>query len=731
MSVHVHHLTGCAPEPLAHYLKALGILRVLCKPDPRVRGWWSGESFHLATRLDRQEMLRFFLEDYSPTPILGPWGARSGFFDTPSERAAREAQDEIIDADLPRLQPMQEAIQRIRNCMVRHGIAEKPGGREKEAFMRLLRRELPERDREWLDACVLLGESASYPALLGTGGNEGSGSYSSNFLQVIVETIIERRWDLLLPEALEAQAVQAKPNVLAGQFLPMATDPPNGGNGFRGGLAMNPWDYMFCLEGACTFIPSAARYEAVGSGVRATAPFVARSAAAGYGSAAEGEKNRGEQWFPLWSRPATYPEIRGMIAEGRSRVGRAGAGRPVDFGRAIARLGVARGITAFQRYGYIERNGQSNLAVPLGRWPVSAQPHVDLLDQVAGWVQSLARAARAGHAPASVARHAQACEEAMLAVTRPGAGARHWRALLVALGEAEAALPRSPRFTAERRLRPLPRLSETWVHAAAEDRPELRLAVALAGQFGPDSEGRLDRSWTVRRNFLPLAEPCDGRRPRFAGILRQAETACIANDLAADATALVNRRIQEAGRHGWPRLPLVPIPGTEATAHDLAQLLAGELDEALILSLARAFMAVGWRGRFRWQSPAAAGASYARDLGPHGLFVLAYHWAPLSLVPGAAPIAVPLDPTPLARLIAGDLPRATEAVCRRLTAAGLPPYMRTAVGDAPSARRMAMALAFPVGPHTIRHLARSFTRVSSDPGGAADSNNPEQEMQIS
>ena len=29
MTLHLHHLTGCSPVPLAHYLKALGILRLI------------------------------------------------------------------------------------------------------------------------------------------------------------------------------------------------------------------------------------------------------------------------------------------------------------------------------------------------------------------------------------------------------------------------------------------------------------------------------------------------------------------------------------------------------------------------------------------------------------------------------------------------------------------------------------------------------------------------------
>ena len=46
--IHVHELDGCAPTPLAHYLKALGILRLVAEQaDEHARGWWEGNHFRL------------------------------------------------------------------------------------------------------------------------------------------------------------------------------------------------------------------------------------------------------------------------------------------------------------------------------------------------------------------------------------------------------------------------------------------------------------------------------------------------------------------------------------------------------------------------------------------------------------------------------------------------------------------------------------------------------------
>src|SRR3546814_10180666 len=66
-------LGGCTPTPLADYLKALGVLRLLTARDPQVRGAWRGEVFVLRTAFGREEVEGFFLNDYQPTPVMAPW----------------------------------------------------------------------------------------------------------------------------------------------------------------------------------------------------------------------------------------------------------------------------------------------------------------------------------------------------------------------------------------------------------------------------------------------------------------------------------------------------------------------------------------------------------------------------------------------------------------------------------------------------------------------------------
>ena len=63
------------------YLKALGVLRLVSEQtDPKARGCWRDGVFVLETRLDRDGLAQFFLEQYSPTPLLAPWNGGSGFY---------------------------------------------------------------------------------------------------------------------------------------------------------------------------------------------------------------------------------------------------------------------------------------------------------------------------------------------------------------------------------------------------------------------------------------------------------------------------------------------------------------------------------------------------------------------------------------------------------------------------------------------------------------------------
>lgn len=75
-------IKGCSPEPLASYLKALALFRLVAEQkDAVARGWWGNDLFYLESELDEDGLVKFFLEEYCPTPIVAPWNGGSGFYE--------------------------------------------------------------------------------------------------------------------------------------------------------------------------------------------------------------------------------------------------------------------------------------------------------------------------------------------------------------------------------------------------------------------------------------------------------------------------------------------------------------------------------------------------------------------------------------------------------------------------------------------------------------------------
>jgi CRISPR-associated protein Csx17 len=125
--MHIHALEGCAPTPLAHYLKALGVLRLVAEQaDPDARGWWEGERFRLATVLDEVSLVAFFAETCSPLPVFNPWGGRSGFYAGGPEKSARQALEAIEVSTQPRLEEYRTAIAVTREVLEESFHGQKP-----------------------------------------------------------------------------------------------------------------------------------------------------------------------------------------------------------------------------------------------------------------------------------------------------------------------------------------------------------------------------------------------------------------------------------------------------------------------------------------------------------------------------------------------------------------------------------------------------------------------------
>lgn len=786
MTLHLHHLKGCAPVPLAGYLKSLGLLRIVHEQaDDKVRGWWQDEHFCLLSALPREELENFFLRSYEPTPLLSPWNRGSGFFGEadpglgPLEsstaprfdrfrqgiRAARMlldrmahadavvraikdrtktnrafqseeqrnllAQSEVFQAQLgmlrnqrdtasPGSKAMEDAKLAMGTLELLVSAASAPPNKGEAAalkasagyrallaaadrhFKSLKSALLPDCQRvwrgphaEWLSAAVVLDENGvpQWPSLLGTGGNDGNLDFTNNFMQRLGELLDVASPDGaplpnsadLLRDSLWAQPSNGLACTAVGQFLPGSAGGANSSTGTLGNPLVNAWDFVLMMEGAIFFSARATRRLDPAESAGASAPFAIRSQTVGYASTGAEKAQRGEQWMPIWPQPATASEVARLFGEAKLQLDRRTVTRPIDAARAISRLGVARGIRAFSRYGYLERNGQATLAVPLGQVEVRERPHAYLVDDLAGWLDRLHRSARDAHAPARLVHAEKRLADAVFAALTHDSTAERWQAVLLAAVAVEDI--QAGGTAIETGL--IPELSPEWIPATWDNTPAFRLALALGS-----AAAAYTREGTpidpVRHHWLPLERGARRFKVSDRRLAKDVRVVAHGRDPLADCASVVDRRLTEAGMKGQRRLPLVAATGCAASLADVASFVEGATNPGKVLGLARAFMSVRWRS---WSGPGGTPSSRSGNVPDEAWLALRLASLPWSLTKGHD---IPAEPTMVRRLLAGDGNTAVSIALARLRSSGIRPPLQAGFADTDTALRWAAALVFPI-----------------------------------
>ncbi len=794
---YLHELSGCSPAPLANYLKAFGIPRLVAEQkDPQARGWWRGTRFYLLTKLSKESLEQFFLNEYRPTPLLSPWNKGSGFYKandhglTPIERSLadrfapfrqaiaeiRNLLDEISRADAvirsikactktgaktfqteeqrqiliedstykefiagvhhvlqqsdPTDNKRRELQDELQVCKRLAQEGKRPPSRaeadrlkQSSAYKRLLaaaecrfktlksalipkcRQLWRGSHADWMAAAVVLDDQniPIWPSLLGTGGNDGNLDFTNNYMQQLGtlfdldDPVAQPRPSaaLLLRNSLWTDSVTGLSSSAIGQYQPGSAGGANSSTGFESGNMVNPWDFVLMLEGTLLFQAQAARRLDPNSPSQASAPFALYAQAAGFATPGDEESQRGEQWMPLWRQPSTLKEVSRLLGEGRLQLGRRTASRPIDAARAISRLGVARGIEQFVRYGYLERNGKSNLAVPLGTIRVQHHPRSLLIDDLSGWLDRLNRAANSKNAPASFKHAERRLADAVFAALTHDYSADRWQAILIAAAEIEHLQASGTAFEAG----PIPPLRTEWISAIAEDSAEFRLALAL-GSGAADYSRQSAPSDPIRYHFLPLERGERKYKTQDKRLAKDPRAVANGRDPIRDLMAIVQRRLIESEMAGQRRLRLVAAPGCAAGPADLAHFLEGNLDYEKLLALSRGLMAVRWKDwnptLFRSTRTRQAVAVNDRS----------YRWPDecwMAIRLGCLPwsvrsdLNIPADVRLVRLLVSGDSERAIALARQRLQSVGIRPPMQSGFVDPTIARLWAAALALPIG----------------------------------
>src|SRR5690625_3465922 len=696
-------LSGCSPTPLLDYLKALGVLRVISEQQPELdlRGGWRDEHFVLFGEIDEAALEEFFLENYAPSAIVAPWNGGSGFHPNDNKKAITE----IAEGKADRFGLFREVISASKAALENLNLTEKPEGKIKEELLRLCRNTFPDAALGWLDAAfVLTRDGVRYPPLLGTGGNEGRLDLTNNYMGRLTELFDPETGEGrsgsrdLLRNALFGHTVTGLMDKAIGQFGPAAAGGANTSSGFSTGSLVNPWDFILMLEGSMLFASATVKRLGSSHGGALAYPFSVRTTGVGYGSASGADEadSRAEMWMPLWETPASFSEVRSLLNEGRVQIGLRPAKDGLDFYRAVTALGVDRGIDAFQRYGFLVRNGLAYFATPMDR--VAVQRNMAASGLLAEldtnrWLDLFRQKALGKNAPGAVARACRQLERAIIALCTSSQELSpvRVRLLLVALGRCESAMANSIDWTRENNLRPVPLLSPKWVSSGASiddsTSVEYRLAAALAsltltGYFG-------GTSYPLRCHLEPV-EILGRRGSRWVSWSKEnsRDVIGLSGHLVERMNDIIRRRIilcAETCQSGWQEFSALT-----AYLSDVAAFIEGNCDYDLLAELVAGFSLLDW------SDPGISQAALPRpsyDFEPDAYFAL------LKLCHAGArkdqEKSIPLDSSIHRFAATGNSDRAAELAIRRLRSSGVRVGFHELKGGGQN-KRTAAALLFPL-----------------------------------
>ena len=482
-------LYGCSPKPLAHYLKALGILRIVSEQkDPNCKGFWENEHFVLQTQLNEEALSEFFLYEYQPAPLIAPWNGGSGFY--PKDTQGQKALHQIMDSSTQRFSSLRAAICSAQRLMEQLHIKTKPSKEEKMVFLEACRSHFPKETLDWLDSTFFLNhEHLSFSPLLGTGGNDGRFEFTNNYMHRILDVIShdngtpQPKARTQLRNALFATPTRSLlKDVPIGQFFPIAQGGANSNTGFQASSVVNPWDYILLLEGS-TFFSSSIINRVQKSSNKALPPLTAHPVSAGYHNATQEEHRnaRKEMWLPLWESPLSLQELSKSLREDTHWLSTTPpATNGLEFACSIAQKLSPSKITSYQRYGFQQRNGLAYQALSLGRYPTENTQNAEELEPFESWFKRHRNTLKKG--PSQIVRACTAVEDALFALYRKK-HRKTWAQLFINLGTLEKRMLCHLQWLASQGIPLFPRLGTSWLTLSDDGSREFQLALGLASSW--------------------------------------------------------------------------------------------------------------------------------------------------------------------------------------------------------------------------------------------------------
>ncbi len=611
-------LLGCFSRSLLDYLKSIGLFKIISEQlNQGTRSYWEDDTFHIVTDLDKEGIIDFLISDYVPTPVLVPWSG-SDFFETKKTRmkdiksySEPPTKSDLIKAylstDSARIDEYRRAILTALDIIDEMDIVKedidaktKKGKALKIQFIKRLRSSLPESMVDFLDVATETSvDNVYYNTLLGSGGgNDGNLNFGSNFMQCVWLCLpdfddqkdlrgkykkFDSKESLKTSLFKEARGMSISGDT-PGLFSPSGVGGPNAFEGYEASSLRNPWDFILTMEGTTLFAGSLARRRGTLTPEGVAFPFTCRLSPSGSESLIFSERGNRELWVPLWQDLVRFNSLKYVFREGRAEVSGRFAKDGIEFARAVASLGIDRGISRFQRFGIIRgRVGGDNYhtGAPLNtvEVPLSPREHIRLLDEIDSWMNWMERSLSDEGVAKRYNRHMREIENAIFNYCKYG-GVIRLQAVLRALGRAERAFASA----SGGRPRPLHDLSPKWLSACNDDSLEYRLACSLASiydsEIGPIRVQMEPVSWGSSDRFFNVWQ--DNRKTTEWGN----------RSFSKNLLAILERRLLEGTKLD---LAYPPIDGRiRASLHDIQLFISGRFDESKLIDLVWALSTIKW-----------------------------------------------------------------------------------------------------------------------------------------
>ncbi|MDY0067510.1 MAG: type I-U CRISPR-associated protein Csx17 [Steroidobacteraceae bacterium] len=588
-------LPGLSPDSLGNYLASLGLLRVLSRKWPSTRVAW------------RDEVLQV---------VGGP-----------------STLGELLD-ELVRVAGTQAEMDARKREWTQYDKAwsgeQKKGTKAKSgAPLALWQAQAEEAYLELFAAHAVPHARVSFNPLLGSGGNAGRRDFSTGWKQAVDALAVAPKAGKGRGKTKAARSGEpvSAPDVrrselsafllgqpltwlleklAAGSWFSEATKLYNSGQSPAREGQISPWAMVLACEGLALLVGGASRR--LGARTRAVGafPFVTQPVA----PEAAGEAGRilGEIWTPLWSRPMTLAEAQTLFSRGRAELRGRGAVTPAAFATAIRKRGVDAGISEFRRF-TLGRTTSANTFEPRLEARFSLDTSADAMNAAASRVLECVTALieqRGFPRDRKVGQRWRfeglrgPIEAALLDVAADPNRSESSIALLDTIVAALDRIDRNRSFREGKvRWEPLPLEWLPSLFADEQPEAEARLALSLASAFPaalPFAAFRFGVEWAREKNGK--YEYDWGTKPAWFEHTKVPPARWVwgPGELARVLSYVLSRKLLEEARldggHAKRSPGRSPLP---ATAAQVQQWLAGELDEQVLAAWLSRLALFDWR----------------------------------------------------------------------------------------------------------------------------------------